>query len=437
MALFGRRKTTDLPEQDDPVIAEPPAPAPAVAHRSVEQQRDFLLAHVGAMRPFGMQIHDVVGLTLCEDITSDLDLPLVTTARISGFGVRSSDLVGATADAPARLYVVGRIGIADDPGSALMAGAAVEVEEGAILPDGVDAIVPPAHCTMGPEGNVHITTEMRLYANLRRAGSELADGERLLAAGETLTPRSVGVLAEVGIDRVLVRPRPRVVVVSVSDVLVPPGEALTRPQQRYDSATALLAASARATGATVYPMGILPRDAEVIGQTIADQQIRADLILVIGGGELIRQVADGMGDLDEAYVALNGEARYGFAALGSEGTPMLMLPSGSVNVYAAYHALIRPMINKLNEADPLSTSVVTGRLGATLDLPADVTHYLPAHLGEDGTVDLVSTPDSQLAWDLERADVLVILPAGVRTGAGSEVTCIVLEERTTSSGTSR
>ena len=45
------------------------------------------------MRPFGMQIWDVPGLVLCEDITSDLDLPLVTTARVGGWGVRGSDLV--------------------------------------------------------------------------------------------------------------------------------------------------------------------------------------------------------------------------------------------------------------------------------------------------------------------------------------------------------
>lgn len=437
MALFGRKKSTDITDSDGLVSAEPLVPAPVIAHRTVEEQRDFLLDRVGAIRPFGMQIHDVVGLTLCEDIVSDLDLPLVTTARVDGFGVRASDLVGATPNAPVSLYVVGRIAVGDAPGSALMAGAAVEVTEGAILPEGVDAIVPLTVTAETPEGNVLVTNEARLYENLRRAGSEMSDGDRLLSAGEDLTPRSVGVLAEVGIDKVLVRPRPRIVVFSVSNALVPPGEALTRPQERYDAATALLGAAARAAGATVYPMGIMPPDPEAIRQTIADQQIRADLLLVIGGTDLAREVAEGIGELDEADVSLNGSSRVAFVELGDEGTPMLMLPSGSITVYAAYQALVRPLINRLNESDPLQRDVVGGYLGEDIDLDTDASWYLPAHRGQDGIVELVSTPDSELAWDLERANVLVMVPAGLRARVGAEVRCIVLGDASGGAGSGR
>lgn len=430
MALFGRKKTTDSPLVESPVVEELPTPVPVIAHRSVDQQRDFLLGRVGAIRPFGMQIHDVVGLTLCEDITSDLDLPLVTTARTGGYGVRASDLVGATAIKPVNLTIVGSLRVGDAPGSGLMAGGAVEVEEGAILPDGVDAIVPDEFATPDGEGNVAITAEARLYENLRRAGSEMADGAELLAAGEVLTPRAVGLLAEVGIDKVLVRPRPRVVVFSVSNVLVPPGESLTRPQQRYDAATALMAAAIRAAGATVYPMGIMAPHADAIRQTIADQQIRADLIIVIGGGELIREVADGMGDLDEAYVALNGETRYAFAELGDENTPMLMVPAGAISVYAAYHAFVHPMIDTLNDIEFSVQREVDGRLGSALNLPGDATHYVPAKRSVGGVVDPISSADSELAWDLQRANVLAIIPAGARAELGTNVRCIVLGDGT-------
>ncbi|MFZ2749392.1 MAG: hypothetical protein WAZ15_03720, partial [Propioniciclava sp.] len=51
---------------------------PAGTARSLEEERAFLLGKVQHMRPFAMQILDVPGLVLCEDIVSDLDLPLVT-----------------------------------------------------------------------------------------------------------------------------------------------------------------------------------------------------------------------------------------------------------------------------------------------------------------------------------------------------------------------
>ncbi|WP_342372949.1 molybdopterin-binding protein [Propioniciclava soli] len=429
MALFGRKKTSEPDADAAPAAETPAAPVPQITRRSVTEQRAFLLDQVGAIRPFGMQIFDVPGLTLCEDIRSDLDLPLVTTARVGGWAVRGSDLVGATPEVPKELYVVDQIAAGEAPGAPLVAGAAIRIEEGGMIPEGVDAVVPDAYGVLGEDGYVRIGTETRLYDNLRRAGSELADGTPLLAAGDVLTPRSVAVLAEVGLDKVLVRPRPRIVVFTVGDGLVAPGQALTQPQQRYDAATTLITAAARADGATVYPLGIISSDAREIRQTIADQQIRADLIVAVGGGELIREVAEGMGELDEAVVALNRESRYAFAALGNDRTPMVILPAGVVSAYVGYHAFVRPVIHKLNESDPLAAPRVDGFVAERLEVPDGITQYIPAVWSSDQTVRPVSGVDSELAWDLARANVLLVIPEGwAGADAGSQVECIVLDD---------
>lgn len=441
MALFGRKTTdgdsaADAGPTTDATTDATTAPlwrdeaaAATPTRRTLEEQRSFLLDRVRAMRPFGMQIWDVPGLVLCEDIESDLDLPLVTTARVGGWGVRGSDLVGATEQAPRRLFVVDTISVSDGPGRPLVSGAAVEIEEGAIIPEGVDAVVPAAAGRLAEDGYVEIGSEVRLYQNLRRAGSELADGTPLLRAGEVLTPRSVAVLAEVGLDKVLVRPRPRVVVLTVGESLVAPGQALTNPQQRYDSATALITAAARADGATVFPLGIVPSDAAKVKQAISDQQIRADLLVVVGGGELIRDVVDDLGELDEAVVAINREARVAYAGLGDTRTPLIILPAGVVSSYVAYHALVRPVINKLNDVDPLSAQRLEGRLAERLDAPAGLTQFVPAIRDEDGTVRPVGGADSELAWDLARANVLAVIPEDWDgAAAGSVVQCIVLDD---------
>ena len=192
MALFGRKKDdTEAPES--PVVPVPETQTAAVTRRTLDEQRAFVLDRVEPMRPFGMQIWDVPGLVLCEDIASDLDLPLVTTARVAGWGVRGSDLVGATSDRPKALYVVDSIGEGQSAGAPLVAGAAVKVAAGAIVPEGVDAVVQESAGRMSGQ-DVLVGSEVRLWENLRRAGSELADGTPLLRAGEVLTPRSVAVL---------------------------------------------------------------------------------------------------------------------------------------------------------------------------------------------------------------------------------------------------
>ncbi|MFT3876905.1 MAG: molybdopterin-binding protein [Propioniciclava sp.] len=430
MALFGRNTSNvDVVDVEPEAPVAAPAPVVVPTRRSLEEEREFLLRRVNALRPFGMQIWDVPGLVLCEDIVSDLDLPLVTTTRIAGWGVRGSDLVGARPGDPRRLFLVDSISVSDGVSRPLVAGAVIEIEKGAIVPDGVDAVLPPSAGTLAADGYVDFETETRLYQNLRRAGSELADGTPLLRAGEVLTPRSVAVLAEVGLDKVLARPRPRIVVFTVGETLVAPGRPLTAPQQRYDAATALLTSAARADGATVYPLGIVESSPEVVRQTIADQQIRADLIVVVGGGDLVRDAVASLGEVDEAEVAINGEARVTYAGLGAERTPLLSLPSGVVSSYVAYHALVRPVINKLNDVDPLGAPRVQARLADRLESSEGITHFVPGVLDAEGVVRAVAGTDSELAWDLARANVLALIPehwGGAEPGSLLE--CLVLDD---------
>lgn len=414
-------------QQHEEAAADPSATG--MLRRSLDEQRAFLLEHVRPLRPFAMQIWDVPGLVLSEDITSDLDLPLVTTARVEGWGVRGSDLVGAKEEQPRGLYLVDTISVSDGPTRPLVAGAVVRVEEGAILPEGVDVVVPLADGELGDDEYVRIGHEARMYDNVRRAGSELADGTPLLKSGEVLTPRSVAVLAEVGIDKVMARPRPRVAVMTVGESLVAPGKALTKPQQRYDAASALISAAARNDGAVVYPLGIVPANPDAVRRAVADQEHRADLIVVIGGGELIREVADDLGNLDEAIVAVNRESRIAFSAIGAKRVPLVILPPGVVSSFVGYQALLRPVINKLNNVDPLQTPTVEGRLVDRTEGAEGITQFIPAFRDADGNVRPVAAIDTEIAWDLHRANVLAIIPS-TWAGAepGSKVTCIVLDD---------
>ena len=91
--------------------------------------------------------------------------------------------------------------------------------------------------------------------------------------------------------------------------------------------------------------------------------------------------------------------------------------------YVAYLALVRPLVNKLNQVDPLAGPRVSGRLTAPVESELGVTHYVPATRDASGAVTAIAASDSQLAWDLARADVLAIIPADWDGAiAGSEIT---------------
>lgn len=428
MALFGRKKPADpvIPDAAAPVVDDAPPADAGPVRRSLAEQRDRLMGLVEPLRPFGMQIWDVEGLTLCEDIRSDVDLPLVTTSTVAGWGVRASDLVGATAARPATVHVVDQIGERQAPGAALAPGMAVEVVAGAMVPDGVDAVV-PRELGQTSGHDVLFTAEARHHQNLLLAGSELADGDELVAAGEVLGPRAIAAMAEGGYDKVLVRPRPRVVVLSVGSDLVTPGQPLTDPFQRYDAATALLAASARADGATVYPLGAVSPERAVLRQTVSDQLLRADLIVCSAGPE-VAEVFDGLGEVDTAEVMLNAGGPMTCVLVGDERVPLLVVPRGPVGAFVAYHAFVRPLLGRLGDTAAPELPVVRGRVPEELESEEGVTEHRPAFRSADGTVRPVGRRGTELAHDLARANVLLVIPehwGGV--APGSEVDCLVLD----------
>ena len=426
MAFFGRSKKRE--DVDAVTVPTPEVADPGPRHRTVDQQRDFLLGSVRALSPFGVQVLDVDGLTLCEDIVSDLDLPPVTTALEEGYGVRAANIVGASSGHPIDLRLVAAVKPGDPTPRPLPGGATVFLEEGAPVPDGVDAIVEEAAGRLRGR-HVLFTAEARVGGQLQPRGSELRDGSPLLPAGEVLNPRSSALLAEVGLDKVLVRPRPRLVVMCVDGSLVAPGRPLTAPNQRYDSTTALLTAAARRDGATVYPVGVVEPTASGMRQAIVDQAIRADLILVVGGSadeaELVTGVLRDLGSVDVADVPVNGGTRYGLGRVGEEGVPVVLLPGGAVGAFVGYHAFVRAMIGRLNDREPDAAPRRWATLAADIDSVSETVRYVPAVLA-GGAVRPVSSAGGGSAHDLYRANALLILPRG-RVRNGWDVECLVLD----------
>lgn len=432
MALFGRKNA--LPTTSEP--APPPvrtlSGTPAVdetGRRSLADHRAFLLRQVAPLRPFGMGVLEAYGQTLCETIDADLDLPTYTSSAVDGFAVRGSDLVGSSPQRPATLPVVDTLDSPTYRGAPLTAGTTVRVTAGAPIPDGADAVVPAA--AADDQGDTAVFTgEVTHHANLRLVGSDIAEGSRLLEAGEALGSGAIGLLAEVGIDKVLVRPRPRVVVLTVGDHLVTPGHPLTSRAQRYDSTTALIAASARADGAQIFTVPSLPPDAQRVRQVLSDQLIRADLVIVVGGlGEsgVVEEVLTDLGTVDFCEVAVHPGPRQGFALV--EGTPVVVIPGGTVAAFTSYYAFVRPLVHTLAGTPDGETLPVPMPARSAFRGTMGVTELVPVRLTPRGA-DPVGTPGRELAYDLARADGLAVLPPDVDdVAAHADVECWVFDER--------
>lgn len=418
MALFGRSKSDPTASAAEP-IALPETPAPVGAEpRGVAEYRDRLLDSVTSLRPFGIGLLDAVGLTLCESIDSDIDLPVCATARVAGWAVRGSNLVGATVHHPVRLPIVGEIDPGGFRGAPLMPGTVVKVAAGAPLPEGCDAVVELGSATELVD-EVEFTAEVAFQTGLEPAGSRITDGDLLLPSGTVLDARAIGLLAEVGIDKVLARPKPRVVVASIGADLIEPGLPLERLNQVYDGGTPLIAAAARADGAQVFPIGIVAGEATDLRRTLTDQLLRADLILLVADATAeLAGVLGEVGTVDTAGVAMAPQGPALSASVGAEATPLLVLPRDSAAAFVSYQVFARPVIRKLAGVTGPDREPGAAPIVRPLTVDPQVTNFVLARTSDRGV-----DPLDAGAAALVAADALIVVGPGVaELAAHSDVT---------------
>ena len=191
--------------------------------KSVDQHLADCLAAVDTLSPLELRLLDAHGCTLSEDVTATWDLPPFTNSSMDGYAVRSADLSGASTSTPVVLPVVGDIPAGYSGALALSPGQCARIMTGGPMPAGADAVV-PVEWTDGDIVEVSITKAPQPSSYVRFQGEDAAQGDLVVPAGTRLGPAQLALLAAVGRARVLVRPRPRVVVMSTGSELVEPGE---------------------------------------------------------------------------------------------------------------------------------------------------------------------------------------------------------------------
>jgi molybdopterin molybdotransferase len=212
---------------------------------------------------------------------------------------------------------------------------------------------------------VTITEPAHTGECVRRAGEDLAAGAPALGAGVAIGPQQVALLAAIGRDRVMVRPRPRVVVLSTGNELIEVGQ---QPGfgEVTDSNSYLIAAAARDAGADAYRVGIIPDDHSKLLDVLEGQLLRADILITTGGVsmgafDVVKQALSEIGTVDFVRVAIQPGRPQGFGYLG-DNIPIFCLPGNPVSALVSFEVFVRPAIRKMLGKRQLQRSTVQSRV---------------------------------------------------------------------------
>jgi len=438
MPLFGRKKAAEASVEVVDLAPLPPPPQPREdGLRSMADHRDYLLSSVAELPPFGQRILDAVGLSLSEDVVARVSLPGFDNSAMDGYAVRAADVAEASPDRPVGLPVVGEIPAGARAPHRLSPGTAMKIMTGAPVPGGADAVVPYENTDRGAH-DVAVLAPSEPGQHIRRTGEDVPAGTRVLTAGHQLGPRDIGLLAALGRDKVMVRPRPRVVVIATGSELVPPGSDLVQGEQIYDSNSYLLAAVARAAGAQVFRVGLVADEPEELAQLITDQLLRADLLLTTGGVsqgdyDIVKSVLPQLGSTDFAQVAMQPGKPQGFGLIGTDAVPMIMLPGNPVSAFVSFEAFARPVIRKLMGLTSYVRPTVTCEAATMMTSRRGRRQFARGVVTTTATgtrqVELVGGHGSHLLRNLAEANALVVLPEEVDfVAAGDVVEAWLLDE---------
>ncbi len=404
--------------------------------RSVDDQLAVVIKGIEPLSPLQLQILDAHGCILAEDVVAGTDLPPFDNSAMDGYAVRVGDLATATESDPVRLPVVGDIAAGSARAYTVQPGFSTRIMTGAPMPAGAEAVV-PVEWTDGGIATVAVRGAVAPGQHVRRQGEDVRCGDTVLVRGSRLGATQVALLAAVGRDRVIVRPRPRVVVVSTGSELVEPGQG-TGPGQINESNSYLITAAAKEAGALAFRVGIVPDDPRRIVGAIEDQLIRADLVVTTGGVsagayDVVKEVLSRLGTVEFTSVAMQPGMPQGFGTVGPDATPIFTLPGNPVSAYVSFEVFVRPAIRRMLGVDPLERPVVRAVAGEAFSSPPGKRSYLRVLLEvEDGryVVRSAGGQSSHLMTSLAAANALAIVPEEVTgVAAGDSVTVMVLERR--------
>ena len=396
---------------------------------AVIQQEEALARIISAIQPLpprDVPIAEAVDCFSAEDRRATVALPPFDNSAMDGYAV-----VASSCAAGASLTLVGEQPAGIDRELSVRPGEAIRIFTGAPMPRGADAVLMQEDTEVTADGaRVVLKEPVAAGESVRRRGGDVAEGQKILSAGERVRPATVALLASQGLASVAVGGLPRVSILSTGDELAPPGAAL-RAGQIYDSNTPLLQTLVRRCGATLDSVDHCA-DEEAATTAAVQRGIRSDLLIITGG------VSVGARDYVKAAIAAAGGTIDVWRVSVKPGKPFLFgragdcaifgLPGNPVSAFVTFLLFVRPAVLRLMGASEETTALPTIPVVVAEELsnPGDRPHYVRGSL-RDGSFTPVGRQESHAVFGLSRSQALLLVAPGATIARGESASVLFFD----------
>lgn len=291
-----------------------------------------------------------LGRILADDVHSPIDIPPQRNAAMDGYAFSSQSVVTNQAF---ELQVAGTSWAGKPYPGFINANQCVRIFTGAVVPDATDSVI--AQEQIDTVGNtIHFPADTKTFKNIRAAGSDVTQGEVLIAASKRLTAPDLGLLAAAGVARVMVKRQLKIGFFSTGDELTGLGNTL-QPGQIYDSNRYMLSGLLDDSNHITTDLGVIPDDPDLLEQTLLSAADTFDVLISSGGAsvgdaDFVKQTLEKCGQVNFWKLAIKPGKPLAFGRI--KNCWFFGLPGNPIAVLVTYRQFVKPALAQLAGTAP-------------------------------------------------------------------------------------
>ena len=244
---------------------------------TVDQALDLILDKTQALAIEQLVLNQALNRYLAEDIYSEINLPLFSQSAVDGYAICAH----AELEPNTIFELIGVVQAGHHSALQLKLGQAVRIFTGAKIPIGTTTVARQEIVKVQSSSTISITENLKIHADIRDVGEEIAIGQLLAKQGQKLSVGAIASLSMAGVKAVQVFQYPKVAVVITGDEIAENVEDVASGKI-FDANAPLIQAWFEASGQQIKIFHVADTELAV-RLLIQDLSERYDLILTTGG----------------------------------------------------------------------------------------------------------------------------------------------------------
>jgi molybdopterin molybdotransferase len=403
-----------------------------LSYASVSEAQEQVAAHIRPGPVTRVPLGEALGRVTAEAIVCDMDYPPFAKAMMDGYAVRAE---GAAEGGS--LKVVGQVAAGGAAREPLGAGEAVQINTGAPVPEGADAVVPVERTECADSGQVHIRAKVTRGQHVEPRAAYVRAGAAVIGARTRLRPSHIAVAAAAGAAEIPVYRKPRVAILVTGDELVDVSRVPQGSEIRNGNGP-MMAALVREAHAAPIELGVVGDDKRLLDRAIR-QGLKADLLCISGGVSMgaFDFVPEVLADCGVRTLVRKIRLKPGkptTIGVADSGTGVFALVGNPIGCFVGFRLFVCMAIEALEGRAGMRARLITARLEGRCPPTSERETYLPARAGIDARGELLAEP---LSWHgsgdpfgFSDADALIVRRPGAGVAEiGDAVSIILLGEQ--------